>query len=100
MKPRYEVVSPLGEPAARQFGSAGPISDLSGKRIGLIWSAYVKGDILAEALADLLERRFPGIEFSKLPTGRGAEWGAYPDHSLTELVSESGIDAAIVTIGC
>jgi hypothetical protein len=44
--------------------------------------------------------RFEGMEFVKLPSGRDVAWGDYPDDSLTEVVRESGIDAAMVAVGC
>ena len=105
VKPLYEVLSPLGQdPQATGAGpakiSAPPLADLKGKKIALIWTVFANGNIVLEAFADLLSRRYPGMEFVKLPPGRNAKWGQSPERSLTELVRENGIDAAIVAAGC
>ena len=109
MTATYEVVSPLGQELSGQLGGAGgrakyspalPIADLTGKRIGLIWTAFTNGNILVEAFGDLLKKRFKDLEVVKVAPGRNVAWGNYPDPSLPELARELRIDAAIVTAGC
>ena len=97
----YEVVSPEGGTAIE----ASPIisnlgTDLNGKKIGLVRVPFQNGDILLETLAGLMEKRFQGIEIVKVPSGRNLGWGDYPDNSLTEMVKEAGIRAAVVAVGC
>ena len=101
--PRYEVVSPLGRPpteGGRTKSAAPPLASLAGKRIGLFWNGFTNGNLLLEALAELLKKRCGDIDFVKLKSGRGLEWGTYPDRSLTEVARESGIHAAIAGPGC
>jgi hypothetical protein len=100
-KPAYEVLSPEGTaPAAARSADAAPISDLKGRTIGLFWNGFTNGNLLLEFLADTLTRRFPDARFVKLPAGRGLGWGNYPDRSLTDIVREHAIDAAIAGPGC
>jgi len=97
----YEVVSPAGKPSTKEIprlASAG--LDLAGKKVGLVRIPFPNGDVLLETMADLMKKRFKGLEFVKLPSGKGLAWGDYPDSSLTGLVKESGIAAALVAVGC
>lgn len=108
-EPLYEVVSPAGEEphgepgtamSAGSMAPAAPVADLNGKKIGLVWTLFTNGNILLEALRDLLAERYRGLEFVKLPPGRNLNWGDYPDRSLGAFARENGIDAAIVSVGC
>ena len=96
----HEVVSPAGKPAAREVPQATSGLDLAGKKVGLVRIPFPNGDVLLETLAGLIKERFSGMEFVKLPSGRSLAWGDYPDDSLTEVVREAGIDAAMVAVGC
>ncbi len=96
----YQVASPLGEQLTKKISPARPLPDLEGKKIGFMWTIFTNGDVLAEALMDLLGRRFENVETVKLPAGKGMSWGDYPDESIGELVREAGVDAVIVTVGC
>ena len=96
----YNVVSPLGELVTQNISPAPPLVDLEGKRIGFIWTIYTNGDVLAEALMDLLGKRFKDIKTVKLTAGKGVSWGDYPDESIEEVVKEASVDAVIVTVGC
>ena len=80
--------------------SAAALGDLHGKKVGLIWTVFTNGNILLEALGELLAKRYRGLECVVLPPGKTARWGDPPERSLTELVREKGIDAAIVAAGC
>ena len=109
VEPLYEVVSPVGHEAEEKPGSgrsagnifpAAPLADLNGKKIGLIWTLFTNGNVLLEALGDLLAERYHGLEFVKLPPGRNLNWGDYPDRSLGAFARENGLDAAIVSVGC
>ena len=108
-EPLYEVVSPLGQqgyaqPDAKQSTGtilpAKPLADLNGKKIALIWTVFTNGNILLEALGDLLAQRFNKAQFIKLPPGRNLSWGDYPDTSVAALARENGVDAAIVSAAC
>lgn len=102
-QPVFEVVSPVGEESAADdaAGSKGritpaaPLEDFSGKRIGLVWSAFRNGNVYLDATQALLSKRFPGVEFVRLPGGAGLEWGDRPHESIGELGRKAGIDAAI-----
>jgi len=95
----YEVVRPLGKSFMKDISPAHPLPQLEGKRIALIWTIFTNGDVLADALVDLLDKRFKDIETVKLPAGKGVEWGDYPDESIEDVVREAGVDAAIVMVG-
>jgi hypothetical protein len=100
--PQYEVVSPLGQ-TPRKGGDAQPaagLTGLQGKKVGLFWNGFTNGNLLLDALADLLSKRYPGMEFVKLKSGRDLDWGNYPDRTLTALAREAGIHAAIAGPGC
>jgi len=98
---QYEVVSPLGwTPGEAANNAAPPLDGFKGRRIGLFWNGFTNGNLLLEAFADLFEKRYGDIEFVKLKSGRGLEWGNYPDRTLTEIARESGIQAAIAGPGC
>ena len=96
----YEVVSPAGKPAVQEILQTTSGLDLAGKKIGLVRIPFPNGDTLLETLAGLIGERFEGTEFVKLPSGRNLGWGDYPDDSLTDIVKEAGIDAAMVAVGC
>ena len=111
-KPVFEVVSPLGEPIAEKattdprtgfkagkIAPAVPVKDLNGKRIGLIWAAFTNGNVFLEALSELLSARFKGLEFVKLPAGKGLHWGDHPHESIADLAKEAKLDAAISAVG-
>lgn len=97
----YEVVSPSG------VAAKGGISDIYGaglelanKRLGLVRIPFPNGDVLLETLAGLLKQRYGDLEIVKIPSGKNLSWGDYPDTSLTDVVKESGINAAMVAVGC
>jgi hypothetical protein len=104
-EPRYHVVSPVGEAETttregrNNIPAAPPLANLTGQKIGLLWTVFTNGDILLNALADWITRKFPGVECVKLMPGRTLAWGDYPDLSLPDLAREMGVDAAIVTAG-
>jgi hypothetical protein len=95
----YEVVSPVGKSAVHVFPLSPRLSTLEGRKIGFVWNLFANGDVLADALADHLARRFKGLETVRLPSGKELRWGDYPDPSIREVVRESGIDALIATAG-
>jgi hypothetical protein len=108
----YEVVSPLGEPAAEKRTSdacgksasgkiapAPSLRDLNGKKIGLIWTALKNGDLLLEDFQDLLSNQFEKLEFVKLPGGKGQSWAGHPDESVADVAKEAGLDAVIAAVG-
>jgi hypothetical protein len=99
-KPIYEVVSPVGEPTGKELSYAQSMPDLHGKAIGFIWCRMRNGDLLAQALMDLLSKDFRDLKFVRLQSGKGLEWGEYPDESLGDVIREAGINGAIVVIGC
>ena len=107
-EPSYEVVSPVGEPASGKDTGAGnfrippapPISNFTGRKLGFVWTKFRNGDVLLRAFADLLAKRFEGMQFVNLPSGRTLGWGEYPDATFTDVVKESGVDAVIAAPGC
>lgn len=108
-EPVFEVVAPVGEQAEERTGAtrtggeiipAVPLSDLSGRKIGLIWTTFSNGNVLLEALGELLTRRYQGLDVVKIPAGRNLNWGDYPDRSLSSFARENKLDAAIVAAAC
>ena len=99
--PVYEIVSPLGQKTSGTIPLVSPLASLDGKTIGLMWTLYTNGDVLANTVKDLLGKRFNNLKFVALPPGKGRQWGNYPDNqTIGEVVKESGVDALIVTMGC
>ncbi len=99
--PVYEIVSPLAQKTSGTIPLVSPLASLEGKTIGLMWTLYTNGDVLANMLKDLLVKRFKNLKFVALPPGKGRQWGNYPDNqTIGEVVKESGVDALIVTMGC
>ncbi len=97
----FEVVFPAGKPATTEaLGKASAGVDLTGKKLGLVQIPFPNGDVLLESLAGLMKEQFKGLEFVKIPSGKKLAWGDYPDNTLTEVVKESGINAALVAVGC
>ena len=97
--PEYKVVSPLGLPDEREITPADPLETLDGKRIGMVWAAFGNGDVLLEALGELIKKRFPTAEPVNMNPGRDLKPSEYSDPTITEVALESRIDAAIVTVG-
>jgi hypothetical protein len=103
--PVYEVVSPIGDErdasaGARSTVGAPPLDVLDGKRLGLVWTEYYKGDTVLRAFRDHLTERYPHLECVEMPPGRGLRWGDLPDASVADLAREHGIDGAVVAAGC
>ncbi|MFC1910980.1 hypothetical protein ACFLXC_06910 [Chloroflexota bacterium] len=99
MKDSYEVVSPLGKCGTKNVKPALPVDRFEGAKIGLFWTIFTNGDVLAGMLDEELNRRFEKVEVVRLPAGKNLKWGDYPDESIEDVVKEAGIDAAIVLIG-
>ncbi len=106
-QPLYEVLSPVGQEVAPEHGRkpdskspAAALGDLNGKKIGLVWTVFTNGNVLLEALRDLLAGRYRGLQFVELAPGRNLHWGDYPDKSIGAWAREHEIEAAIVTAAC
>ncbi len=108
-EPVYEVVAPVGHQAVenakttgaeREINPATALADLSGKRVGLVWTTFSNGNILLEALGERLTKRYHGVDVVKIPPGRNLNWGDYPDRSLSAFARENKLDAAIVAAAC
>lgn len=95
----YEVVSPLGRSTAKIVPLTPRLSTLEGKKIGFVWHVFANGDVLANAFADLLSKRFKNLESVKLPSGKGLKWSDYPDPSIKDVVKAAKVDALIATVG-
>ena len=101
----YEVVSPIGdarEAAASATKSVGAraLDGLSGKTLGLVWTAFYNGDTVLRAFREHLSKRVSDLRFVEIAPGRGLSWGDHPHASIADLAREHGIDGAIVTAGC
>ena len=104
-EPVYEILSPIGAErsivaGSGQFSPAPPLPDLNGRTIALIWTEFTNGDVLLDAFEALLGERYQSLHFVRMAPGRNTEWGGSPDPTLTDLVREQGIEAAIIAAGC
>jgi hypothetical protein len=96
----YEVVSPLGKSTAKVVPISPRLANLENKRIGFVWVGFANGDVLVDALTDLLGKRIKGIGFIKLPGGKTDPWGKEPlDGTTGKVAKEAGVDAVIVAVG-
>ena len=95
----FSIVSPLGLIKERKFAPAPPLDVLEGKRIGMVWAAFGNGDVLLEALGELIIKRYPSAELVYMNPGKNLKPSEYSDPSIMEVAQENRIDAAIVTVG-
>ena len=95
----FKVVAPLGIVKEREIVPAAPLDFLDGKRIGMVWAAFGNGDVLLEALGELIKKRYPTAELVNMNPGKDLKPSEYSDPSIMEVARESMIDAAIVTVG-
>lgn len=59
-----EVLNPVADISIQQEVSLAPrLGDLSGKTIGLYWNAKPSGDVINQATAELLRKKFKDIRF-------------------------------------
>ena len=106
MSAEYEVVSPIGDAqddsasSERESFGARALDNLSGKKLGLVWTEFYNGDTALRAFREHLGKRYPNLEFVELMPGRGRSWGDHPDPSIAELAREQGIDGAVIAAGC
>jgi hypothetical protein len=95
----YKVVRPLGKSGVKEFSPAPPVTNLEGRKIGIFWTIFTNGDLLADVLSAELYRRYKRMEVVRLPAGKKVKWGDYPDESIDAVAREAGIDAAIILVG-
>jgi len=93
------VVAPIGLVKEREIVPAPPLDTLDGKRIGMVWAAFGNGDVLLEALGELIKKRYPSAELVNMNPGKDLKPSEYSDPSIMEVARENKIDAAIVTVG-
>ncbi|MBI2909117.1 MAG: hypothetical protein HYX92_15845 [Chloroflexi bacterium] len=91
-----EVVSPLAEVRPDVMTAAPRPASLTGKKIALWWNSKPRGDAALTAIAEALERRFPGLEFAQF--SQQYDWGRHFPERYDE-VKQSGCQVAIVTNG-
>ena len=61
---KLEVLNPVADIKKQQEVSLAPrIADLSGKTIGLYWNAKPSGDVINQATAEMLRKKFKDIRF-------------------------------------
>jgi hypothetical protein len=97
----YEVVSPAGNSTMQQMSASGKAGlDLNGKKLGLVLIPFPNGGALLESVSGIIAQRFPGLTVVKVKSGKNLTWGEHTDNTLTDVVKESGIDAALVAVGC
>jgi hypothetical protein len=98
---QYAVVAPVA-PAADTGSRIGePLPDLTGKRIGLLWDWYFKGDEMFAVLREELGHRYPGISFIG-PDGFGSTHGDREEEvigNLTSVLRAEKVDAVISAVG-
>jgi hypothetical protein len=97
----YEVVSPSGNATTQQLTNTHKVElDLKGKKLGLVLIPFPNGGTLLESVSRLIAQKFPGLEIVKVKSGKNLTWGEHTDSTFTEVVKESGIEAALVAVGC
>lgn len=60
---QYYVLDPTSEPVKRDYAVAPGLTDLSGKRIGLLHNNKRGGQKFLDLVADLIAERYAGVEF-------------------------------------
>ncbi len=61
----WEVLNPVAEYETLMLALSPRLADLDEKKVGLFWNGKPNGDLLLEAIARLLERRFKHIKTIK-----------------------------------
>jgi hypothetical protein len=56
MKMRFALLDPTAEADVREMAIAPRLSDLQGKRLGILWNEKPNGDVLLSRLQGLLEK--------------------------------------------
>jgi hypothetical protein len=98
----FEVLTPIGEPSAKQETSAKRVKDLNGMTICQVTNGHYKADVVLPAVGELIKKRFPGAKV--IP------WTEFPiidtlsdiDERLKQfsaLLREKGADAVISSTG-
>ena len=97
----YEVFWPGGANAVHTVSSA-PRTDLTGKRIGLLWDYVFRGEEIFPILEESISERYENVEFigyDKFGSTFGGDEHAVLT-ALPRLLKDLKIDAVISGIGC
>ena len=97
----YAVVAPTASVADTGSLVGDPLPDLTGKRIGLLWDWYFKGDEMFAILREELAGRYLGISFIG-PDEFGSTHGDREEEvvaNLTSLLRSERVDAVISAVG-
>ena len=96
----YECLWPGGVNAADKISLA-PRSDLTGKRIGLLWDYVFRGEEIFPVLEKALSEQYDGIEFAGYDNF-GSTFGGGEHQVLADLpqrLKELEVDAVISGVG-
>lgn len=96
----YDVVWPSGRTTGPKVGTQQGLSDLSGKKIALVWDHLFKGDEILAALQKRVSIGHDDVEFIDHDNFIGTfadDYGVFPQ--LSEQLRASGADAAVVAVG-
>ena len=58
MKMRFALLDPTAEADVQEMAIAPRLSDLQGKRLGILWNEKPNGDVLLSRLQGLLEKHY------------------------------------------
>ena len=97
----YEVFWPGGTSAINTVCSA-PRTDLTGKRIGILWDYVFRGEEIFPVLEKSISERYKNVEFTGYEKF-GSTFGGDEHAVLTalpRLLKDLKIDAVISGIGC
>jgi hypothetical protein len=82
-----DVYCPTGAVITKEYSDiASRVSTLEGRRIGLLWNGKPNGDIFLDRIAEILEKKYKGIEITKF-------WKVDPEHTaFSNKYSEETLD--------
>ena len=97
----YDVVWPLGKSAYTVTPTGAGVASLEGKTICELWDVLFKGEVVFPLLRELLEKRYPGVNF--VPYSEfGGTHGAQEAKTIADLpqkLAQHRCDAVISGIG-
>ena len=88
-----KTLSPIAVKAPLRVEPAKRPDSLQGKTIGLLWNGKPGGEIALEFLAELLEKRFPGVKFWR------STWNSFPFTGAQHELIIAHCDVAIGATG-
>ncbi len=101
----YEVLSPVGEVAGKQFKPVQRLTDLKGKTICMVSNGAFRAGTVLPMVSELLQKRYPGLKViphtafpNQAPTGQTEDLLKAVETAVA-IMKENKADAIITGVG-